>query len=215
MALQSGQLTSAITVSQLTFNLTNLSTNAQASLPNVGALPQSIGVPFLIDGEFMYVISQPVLGTVVVRGRGSDGTAASAHDTLANVYFSATPGDFALPQAGSAITIDAGFDGAVSLGQDQTVTLPGASTVYNINKNSAAAITVSAPNLGTNGVNYTFTSNTAFAHVLTITSLINDGTASTPKSTATFTAAKGATVNFVVENGLLNVSGTPLGVTFT
>lgn len=215
MALQSGQLLSAITSGQLTFLLANLSANAQASLPSVGALPQSLGVPMLIDSEFMYVVSQPVLGTVVVRMRGSDGTAPAAHDTLANVYFSSQSGDFAIPQAGTLTTLDPAEDGSVSLGQDQTVALPGANTIYNINKLTAAALVLTSPNLADNGVSYVFTSNTAAAHVITATGLINDGTASTPKSTATFAAAKGANVTFIVQNGLLNVSGTPLGVTFS
>lgn len=214
MALQSGQLVSALTAGQLTFQLTSLSTNAQAALPNVGALPLPMGIPTLIDNEFFYTIAQPVLGTFVCRARGTE-SAAAPHDTLANVYFSNQPGDFAVPQPGTTTTIDPAEDGAVSLGQDQTVVLPGATTIYNINKATAAALVVTAPNLGDNAVSYTFTSNTAAAHVITATNLINDGTTSTPKSTATFSAAKGASVTFIVENGLLNVGGTPLGVTFS
>jgi hypothetical protein len=214
MALQSGQLTIGITASQLTFALTNLSTNAQAALPNVGALPQPYGVPMLMDSEFMYVISQPVLGTVTVRARGTE-SAAVAHDTLCNVYFSNTPGDFQVPQAGTTTTIDPAEDSPITIGQDQTVVLPGATAVFNINKATAAAIVLPAPSFGDNGVAYTFTSNTAAAHVITATSLINDGTTSSPRTTATFTAAKGASVVFVVENGLYNVTGSPLGVTFS
>lgn len=215
MALQSAQLNAAITASQTTFLLTNLSANAQSSLPLVGGVPLSMGVPMLIDSEFMFVVSQPVLGTVVVRSRGSDGTSASAHDTLANVYFSFVAGDFSAPQAGTATTLDPSEDAPVSIGQDATLVLMGANTVYNINKATAAAITVPAPSLSDNGVTIVFTTNTAAAHVLTFpTGLIQDGTA-TPKTTATFTAAKGATVSFVVENGFFNVQGTPLGVTFS
>ncbi len=214
MALQSGQLTAAITAGQLTFQLTNLSANAQSSLPSVGALPQSMGVPMLIDGEFMFAISQPVLGTVTVRGRGTESIAV-AHDTLANVYFSSSPGDFPVPGAMQLTTIDEATANVISLGQDATIVLPNLNTVYNLNKATAAAIIATAPNLGSNGVSYTFTSNTAAAHVLTLTSLINDGTSTTPKSTATFNGTKGATVTFVVQNGLLNVDGTPLGLTFS
>lgn len=214
MALQSGQLVAAITANQLTFALTNLSAAAQAALPNVGAIPMPMGVPMLIDSEFMFCIAQPVLGTFTVRARGTE-AAATPHDALANVYFSNIAGDFAVPQSGTMTTIDPAEDGVVSLGQDQTVALPGSTTVFNINKATAAALVMTAPNLGDNGVNYTFTSNTAAAHVITATGLINDGTASTPKSTATFAAAKGATVTFVIQNGLYNVNGTPLGVTFS
>ena len=214
MALQSGQLSAAITAGQLTFTLTNLSANAQSALPSVGGTPQSIGTPMLIDGEFMYVVSQPVLGTVTVRCRGTE-SAAVAHDTLANVYFSASSGDFQIPQPGTMTTIDPAEDGAISLGQDQTIAQPGTTSVFNINKATAAALVLTAPSLADNGVMYTFTSNTAAAHTITATSLINDGTASTPKSLATFTAAKGANVTFIVENGLFNVLGTALGVTFS
>ncbi len=153
-------------------------------------------------------------GTVTVRARGTE-SAAIAHDTLANVYFSAVAGDFPVPGAAQLTTIDEATANVVSLGQDATIVLPNLNTVYNLNKATAAAIIVTAPNLATNGVEYTFTSNTAAAHVLTMTSLINDGTGVTPKSTATFNGTKGASVVFVVENGLLNVAGTPLGLTFS
>lgn len=214
MALQSGQLVAALSVNGLSIQLTGLSAAASNALPGIGAIPQSMGLPTLIDGEFMYIIAQPVSGTYTLRGRGTE-SAAAVHDILANVYFSNQPGDFPVPQPGTSTTIDPAEDGAVSIGQDQTLVLPGATTVYNINKASAAAVVVPAPSLGDNGVTYTFTSNTAFAHALTMTGLIQDGTTSVPKTTATFTAAKGATVTFLVENGLFNVSGSPLGVTFT
>lgn len=212
MAFTSAQLASAITAGQLQFNLTNV---VGTGLPPVAGTPLSMGYPVQIDSEMMFVVSQPVLNTVIVRGRGSDGTAPSAHDILANVYVGPIAGDFPLPQPGTLVTTDFAEDSPVTIGQDSTLVLPGANAVYNINKASAAAIVVPAPTVVDNGVSYAFTSNTAFAHVLTMTSLINDGTTSVPKSTATFTAAKGASVTFVVENGLFNVLGTPLGVTFT
>lgn len=214
MALQSGQLTSAITASQTTFNLSNLSANAQTALPTPGLPPLSIGVPMQMDAEFMYVVSQPVIGTVVVRGRGSDGTAAVAHDILANVYFSGTAGDFPLPGASQLVTIDEASGNVVSLGQDQTVVAPNLDTIFNINKATAAALVMTAPNLSQNGVLLSFTSNTAAAHTITATSLINDGTAGAPKNLATFTAGKGATVTFWIENGLYNVQSVT-GVTFS
>lgn len=212
MAITSAQLSAAITSSQLTFGLTNV---VGSGLPVVGAQPLSVGVPMLIDSEFMFCYQQPVAGTYTVRMRGSDGTAAAAHDILANVYASATPTDFGNPQAGTETTLDPAEDGPVSIGQDQTLVLQGPNTVYNINKATAAAIILPAPGLPDNGVTLVFTSNTAAAHVITATSLIQDGSTSVPKSTATFTAAKGATIVLVAENGFWNVSGSPQNVTLS
>ncbi len=210
MALQSTQLASAITANQTQFSVAS----APSSMPAVGAPPLPVGVPTQIDSEFMYTVQQPAANLLVVRGRGSDGTAASAHDILSNVYCSNQPGDFPAPQPGTFITTDPAEDAPVSLGQDQTVPLLGSNTVYNINKATAAALVLLAPSLADNGVSLVFTSNTAAAHVITATSLINDGSGATPKTTATFTATKGASVTFVIENGFYNVLGTALGVTF-
>ena len=202
MALQSTTLTAAITASQVQFGVTA----APSSVPAVGAGPLSVGVPMLIDSEFMYVVSQPFTNVVQVRGRGSDGTAASAHDILANVYVSAIPGDFAGPAPQQFTTVPLDADNVISIGQDATITVPAFNTVYNINKATAAAITLAAPSLAANGVLVQFTSQTAAAHVITATTLLADGSSGSPKSTATFVAAKGATVSFVAENGLWNVS---------
>jgi hypothetical protein len=211
MALQQTQLAAAMSASQLSITVVN---GNLSGLPAVGALPLPYGVPLQIDSEILYAVAQPVLGQLTLRGRGTE-SAAAAHDVLSNVYVGGLAGDFPLPQPGTIITTDFAEDSPISIGQDSTIVLPGANAVYNINKASAAAITVPAPSLADNGVNYEFTSNTAFAHVLTFpTGLIQDGTASA-KTTATFTASKGATVNFTVENGFFNVNGTPLGVTFS
>lgn len=212
MALQSSQLSAAITASQTQFAIAN---GNQTGLPAVGAVAQSIGVPMLIDSEFMFCIAQPTLNNVVVRGRGSDGTAPAAHDILANVYFSNIAGDFANPQAGTATTLDPAEDAPVSIGQDATLPLVGANTIYNINKNSACAITLLTPSLQDNGVTVLFTSNTAFAHTITVpTGLIQDASG-VAHTTATFTANKGCSCAFLIENGFYNVDRTSLGVTFS
>lgn len=212
MALTSAQLAAAITASQLQFNLTNI---VGSGLPTAGAPPLSVGVPMLIDSEVMFCYQQPIAGTFTVRMRGSDGSAAAAHDILANVYASLSPSDFGNPQAGTETTIDPAEDAPVSIGQDQTIVLMGANTVYNINKATAAALTLPAPSLADNGVSLVFTSNTAAAHVITATSLLQDGTSGSPKTTATFAAFKGASAVFVAENGFWNVSAAPQNVTLT
>lgn len=211
MAITSAQLGSAITASQLQFPLTNI---VGAGLPAAGAVaPLSVGVAMIIDSEIMFVMSQPVAGTVVVRGRGSEGTAAMTHDVLSNVYLSPLASDFGQIPAGTSVQIDPTDDVVVSIGQDGAISLPTSNTSYNINKATAAALTLAAPSLVENGLTALFTSQTAAAHVITSTGLIMDGTAAAPKSAATFTAGKGASVLFVAENGFWNVVS-QTGVTF-
>ncbi len=204
MAYEVLTLGAAITASQVT-NIPLTHVSGPVLVPALGAPPLSIGVPVLLDTEFFYVVSQPASGVFTVRGRGSEGTAASAHDVLTSVYASLT-NDWGNPQPGTVVTIDPAEDLVIAIGQDGTIALVGANTVYNINKLTAAALVLPAPNVGDNGVALVFTSMTAAAHVITATGLLMDGTSSAPKTTATFAAFKGATATFVAENGFWNVS---------
>lgn len=213
MAFTSAQLLTAIGASTLQFTLTNISSN-QSGLPPVGALPLPVGNPMQIDGELMYCISQPVAGTVVVRGRGTEG-AAVAHDILANVIVSALASDFPVPAVGQMQTLDPANDAPQSIGQDGTLVLPVSNTIYNINKASALALVLPAPSLALNGLLLVFTSTTAVAHVITATSLFMDGTGTLPHSTATFAAKQGASLTIVAENGLWNFSAASNNVTIS
>lgn len=204
MAITTAQLTAAITASQTQFGISNISTN-QSGLPSVGALPLSVGNPMYIDGEWMFCYNQPVAGIVQVRGRGSDGTAAAAHDILSNVSVSALASDFGNPGAGQTTNTDISNDLPMTIGQDATLVLPAANTIYNINKITAAAITLTAPTIQQNGLTLVISSTTALAHVVTATSLFMDGTGTLPHSTATFGAKQGATITLVAENGFWNV----------
>lgn len=215
MALQSAQLVSAITATGLTIQLQSLSANAAANLPAIGAMALPVGIPMQIDGELMFAVAQPVANTITVRGRGSDGTPAIPHDLLSNVFFSATPTDFPVASAGTMITVDLSQDAPITIGQDSTITAPAnANTVYNINKASACNITLNAPSLSAQATEIAFTSQTAAAHVITATGLINDAAAGAPHSTASFAAQKGATITFLAENGFWNIKAA-VGVTIT
>lgn len=218
MALTSAQLSAAITASQTqNIGLTNIIAPAGGSaLPALGATPTGMGVPMLIDTEFVFVTAQTAAGVFSIRSRGSEGTAASAHDVLANCYVSAQSSDFGNPQPGTVVTIDPAEDMAVSIGQDGTIPLSGANTIFNINKATAAALVLPAASQADNGVSIVLTSNTAAAHVVTtaVPGNVQDGTL-TAKNTLTFAAAKGATIVLVGENGFWNVQGTPINVTLS
>ncbi len=208
MAFTTAQLSGAITASQLQFGISNVSVN-QSGLPPVGAIPLPVGNPMQIDGEIMYCYAQPTAGNVLVRGRGSEGTAAAAHDVFANVAVSATPSDFPVPAAGQTQTFDFANDAPQTIGQDGTLVLPVSNTIYNINKSATPlALVLPAPNVTLNGLTLVFTTTTAIAHVITATNLLMDGTGTLPHSTVTFAAKQGATITFIAENGLWNLQGT-------
>jgi hypothetical protein len=210
MALTQTTLSAAITASQVQFGVTSTSTG----FPVVGTQNAQPPQPIQINGEIMYLTGVPAANTIVVRCRGSEGTVAAAHDVLSPVITSATVTDFPAIAPGQLIPIDPAVDNPATLGADGAIPVPLGPVVYNINKGSAAALTLAAPSLSLNGTRVVITSQTAFAHVVTATTLIADAVTGSPHTTATFAAFKGATITLVAENGLWNVvSATGVAVT--
>jgi hypothetical protein len=191
MALQATSLTAAITASQITFGVTST-----VAFPPVGT--PFVNQAVLIDSEFMVCVGVPAINTIMVRSRGTEGTVATAHDILSNVYTTANNADWGQLPAGVTVTIDPTDDQVVSVGQDGAIPLPGSNTVVNINKATALAGTLAAPSLVDNGLALVITSQTAAAHVVSAPLFLRDGSAAT-KSTLTFAAQPGA-------SGLWNVS---------
>jgi hypothetical protein len=83
-------------------------------------------------------------------------------------------------------------DGAIAVAQGTVI----------ITKGSAAALTLAAPTTAQAGTRITITSSTAFAHVITATGLLENGTTGGPHNTATFAAFPGATITLEAYNGL-------------
>lgn len=89
------------------------------------------------------------------------------------------------------------------------VAIPIVGGSYAITKGSAAALTLAAPTSGSqasggqDGLRILVTSNTAFAHVITATGLLQTG--ATAVNTATFAAHAGATVELMAYGGKWNV----------
>jgi hypothetical protein len=91
---------------------------------------------------------------------------------------------------------------------------PGIPGVYIVTLGSAAALTLAAPVVGVDdGNDITIISNTAFAHKVTATGILNTGTASV--NSITFPAFAGAAVELVAYQGKWNVLGTGTGGTGT
>ncbi len=199
MALQQTSLSAAITASQVTIPVTST-----AAFPPVGT--PFVNQCVLIDTEYMYCVGVPAANVITVRSRGAEGSAAQTHDVLANVYTTVNNADWGPVPTAVTAQNDPSDDLVISIGQDSTITAAVGNADYNINKASACNITLAAPSLGSNGVNVVFTAQTAFAHVITATALLMDGTVTAPHNVATFTAGKGATLSLIAENGVWNVA---------
>jgi hypothetical protein len=219
MALVRVTLTAAITSSQLTFGVSSTASNA---FPAVGAPP--IGYqPFMIDDELAFLVNVPAANTVTVRMRGSDGTAATAHDIGSTCVTSATPSDFPAIQAGMTVLTDPGFADVKTYGQTGAMVVPVDDiTIAYLNGTSAMALTLGAPSLALNGIELSVTSQSAFAHTITTpgasgsTGLFFTGVAGSPFTVATFTAQVGSSMKMLASNGAWNVvNNSTSGVTFS
>ncbi len=184
--------------------------------PTVGA---STPVAYLtrIDKEKFISILQPTTGFIKIALRGYDGTVAAAHDVLSKVEVSALPGDFANPPAGQTTPLTSYMPNMQTLGEDYTFTLAEIAAygnqpqMFSITKGSAIAITLVAPSKAQDGLRMTFTSLSAYVHVMTATSLLASGGTSSPYTTATWTNSKaGGTLVLIAQNGLWNVEAASL-----
>lgn len=187
--------------------------------PTAGAGPAA-NYRVKIDNEEMRAISQPVAGTIKIAMRGDNGTAAAAHDNLAKVLVTAAPGDFPNPSPGNQVDMPPALPIQQTLGEDRTFTSAEIAAWGNqprnfaITKGSACLFTLVAPSKAQDGLTLVFTSDTAYAHVLTATSLIADAVSGSPHTTGTFAAYVGATLTLQAQNGLWNQVST-IGVTIT
>jgi len=165
-----------------------------------------------IDGEYLRAIGQPVAGTIKLRGRGSNGTTAAAHDVLAKVEVSSDPQDFGPVPTGSDNEMPPFTNRQETIGEDITFTAAqvlawgNRNRTFAITKGSAALIGLPAPSKAQDGLTVTFTSLSAFLHVLTATTLLANGGTASPYTTATGAHTKvGATLVLQAQNGLWNV----------
>jgi hypothetical protein len=162
----------------------------------------------LIDGEYMWCVSVPVSGTVTVRSRGMDGTVAVAHSALAPVVTSSVASDFPPVPSASSATRPNDADFQVTMGANGA--FPSFTDIrpVTVNLTKATALsstTLAAPSVANDGLRLTITSQTAAAHVITATTLINDGVSGAPHTTLTFAAFPGASITLQAQNGLWNV----------
>lgn len=214
MPITQTALTADLSTTGLTMTVTSGS-----GFPTVGTIATP-GYLVRIDKEYLLAVSQPVAGIIKLAQRGYNGTAAAPHDILAKVEVSAIGGDFADPSAGNVVPLPNYLPNEQTIGEDYTFTSTEIAAWGNqprnfpILKGSAAAIVLVAPSKAQDGLVLEFTSLTAFAHVITATTLLGDAVSGSPHTTATFAAFIGATLRLEARNGVYNVIGA-VGVVIT
>lgn len=205
----------AITQTNLTADLgkndVTMVVASATGFPSVGTIANP-GYLVRIDKEYMLAVQQPVSLTITIAQRGYNGTVAAAHDTLSKVEVSSAPSDFASPSPGNTVDLPPYIPSMQTLGEDRTFTSAEVAAWGNqpqnfaITKGSALAGVLVAPSKAQDGLVVTFTSLTAFLHVITATSLLANGLTGSPYTTATgANTTVGATLVLQAQNGLWNV----------
>ena len=183
-------------------------------IPVVSSAGATVGKPVLIDHEYMAVVEVPTSTLVKVRTRGDQGTQARAHNALASVIFgTGEAGEWPDHPVAASGRIAPHFPEHETLGVSGNVPVAQneSQTDFAIAKAGVYLGTLAAPKKAENGKRLTFTSTTAFAHVITATGLFKTGAATV--NTATFAAFAGAGFTVVAEDGLWNVVAS-VGITF-
>lgn len=152
--------------------------------------------PTVTDGEF----TDPALINVTVTGTSTITDADIVNGTmdgtaLADVAISGTStiADATITDGTSTalpVVTLATADGALTL----------AHGVVAVTKAGVCAMTLAAPSAPQNGLTMTVVSNTANAHTLTATNLIQDGVTGSPQDLATFEAFAGASITLMAYN---------------
>ncbi len=167
----------------------------------VAAIGDSVKLPVSVAGLFVQVTNAAALA-LQLFGAGTDTINDVATATGIQV-----PGKSSVvcycPVAGKWYAIFTSFLGGSAITGDAAI-LPHVQATYALTKGSAAALTLAAPTAGTDDFKtIVLTSNTAFAHVLTATGLLQTGTATV--NVATFAAFAGASLTLMAYQGKWNV----------
>lgn len=206
MAISQTTLSADLSATALTMKVAS-----GTGFPTAGGPPVTPGYLVRINREYMLAVQQPVSGVIKIAQRGHNGTAAQAHDILSKVEVSALPADFANPSPGNVASMPPYQPGMQTIGEDYTFLSAEVAAWGNqpqnfvITKATAAAITLPAPSTAQDGLQVTFTSLTAAAHVITATNLLNNGVTGGPHDTATFAAFAGSGLVLQAQGGLWNL----------
>jgi hypothetical protein len=162
--------------------------------PSTGGI--SVPTKAIIDGEVVYVTDATLSPTCLVS-RGMEGTAATAHNSLAPIVYGLTS-DFTQPIS----TNGQAQANVLSYSVNNTsVTLPVVNSTIYITKAGVLAITINGPNNDQSNT-IKFVSLTANAHTITYTAGFYGNT--TSSDVCTFPSTIGAVFTITAKNGLWN-----------
>lgn len=211
MALTRTSLSAAASASTHTLSITSTS----SGFPAVGTYAQPPQL-MQVDSEYMLIQLVPVANTVKVMQRGYNGSKVVAHDILAPVVTSSIVADFAAIAQGEVVNRPPDVPLQVNIGQDGALAVPVKDTNVLITKATACLFTLAAPAKDQDGLRLTITAATNAAHVMTATTLLDNGLSGSPWTTATWGAlAIGGTLPLIAMNGVWAVVGSANGVTLT
>lgn len=168
----------------------------------VAAIADSVALPTSVAGLFVTVVNDAALSLQAF------GASTDTIDDVATATGVSVPGKstatFFCAAAGAWYQIRRSFLGLQAIAASGAI-LPHVGATYVITKSSAAAaMTLAAPTATTDdGLIITVTSNTAKAHTITATGLLQTGAATT--DVATFAAFAGCSVTLMAYQGKWNV----------
>lgn len=195
---------------------TTLSANLNATdtlWPITSTTGITAGMLIKVDSEIAVVASVPGTTSAIVRCRGSEGTTATTHNSLTNVIAGLSSDWPAIPPGQlSTATQPSNQDDVVTFSVNGAIPVPTRNTTILLAKATAlTGTTLAAPSTTLNGMRVTITSQTAAAHVITATALLENGLTGSPWTTATFPAFIGSSMVLVAQNGLWQVVGLSSG----
>jgi hypothetical protein len=212
MAITATTLSSAVGANDQFITLASVT---GVTTPN---LQQGTGITWLkIDEEYLFVVNVPSAGTTIQVLRGQLGSGSVAHVANSQVQIG-LPSDFPSQQS-KPNTLEAvnGIFGGLTLPAvflaGATDAIPaGVAATYVVKSTAINAMTLAAPTAAQEGNIIMILSDTLFAHTLTATALLANGTAL--KTTATFPAFRGACLVLRVCNLVYHVisNGASAGV---
>jgi len=184
---------------------------SDTTIPVASSTGFLVGNIVRMDSELSYIVSVPSTTSIVVRMRGSEGSAATTHQVLTNVV-TGLASDFPVLGASAVNQLPPWDADIVTIGANVAIiAVPVRDTIYVITKATAlSATTIAAPSTAANGRRVTFTSTAAVAHVITGASLFNNGITGGPWTTATFAAFVGAGFSAVAVNGVWMITSLPI-----
>jgi hypothetical protein len=163
----------------------------------VAAGPCSVRIK-TAEGTRKMVAAAAISAGSTVYGAASGKVSSVANENIEGVAMEAASADGDVIEV---LTINQPVRNTVTLASANGAIAIAPGTVVITKTGSLAAMTLAAPTAAQNGTILRVTSATAFAHTVTATSLIDDGVTGGSKTTATFAAFAGASMELMAYEG--------------